>query len=285
MHDTTSATAEESSIERRRPEPPHVERSDAQPVDVAPAEPVEVGGTVLDETRRLVAARRFVDAARVLDSLHRLRPDDPEVIALEAVTHAHIGRHRNRVKTLLHRLSADFPDRSITWRTVSLVSMARFQFGPAQKAARTAVHLGPNSVANWHTLAAAYAGNGWFDEAAVCLEEATKLDPIGSDADGRDEPIGFGPWQIGRAVNYWALTRSYLAALAIVGTMLFGLLGLAVALSSPMLIREVRIRAAPEPFRTLADLVWRSEHRLRLLVTASVSAVLLVWVVLIIATR
>jgi hypothetical protein len=52
-----------------------------------------------------------------------------------------------------------------------------------------------------------------------------------------------------------------------------------------MLVREIRVRAAPEPFRTLADLVWQSEHRLRLLVTAAVSSVLLLWLVLVIVTR
>lgn len=240
----------------------------------------DVGVTILAEAQALLAGRRFRDAARVLESLERLRPNDPETLSLIAVTHAHLGRNRKLVRDTLRRLSNEFGDRSLTWRTVGEVALARFQFDPAQLAARTSVQMAPRSVKNWHTLAAAYAGNGWFSESEACIAEATKIDPVGQYELGENDVIGFGQWQVGRAVNYWAMTRTYVAGAALLGFLLFGLLGLAVALSTPMLIREVRVRTAPEPFRTLADLVWRAEHRLRILNATVVSAVLLLWLLL-----
>lgn len=267
----------EAPIDRRRPEPAVIEPTTRSPSPVIPEPgeaPDDVGLAVLSEARDLVTARRFSEAARVLDSLRRLRPDDPDVLALSALAEAHRARNRRQVRSWLSRLSTEFGDRAIAWRTVGEVAMARFQFDPAQPALRTAVQLDPSDVAGWHALAAAYAGHGWFDEAQSCLDEARRLDPVGERSAGA---IGFGQWQIGRAVNYWALTRTYAIALSLIGLLVFGLLGLALALSSPMLIREVRVRRAPEPFRALADLAWRHEHRLRLLNALAVAAVLLLW--------
>lgn len=267
----------DAPVDRRRPEPATVEPATRSPSPVT-AEPIEVpddvGLTVLSEAQDLVATRRFSDAARVLESLRRLRPDDPDVLALSAIAEANRGRNRRQVRSWLSRLSTEFGDRPIAWRTVGEVAMARFQFDPAQSAVRTAVQLDPNDATAWQALAATYAGHGWFDEAQSCLDQARRLDPVGERSDG---PIGFGQWQIGRAVNYWALTRTYVIALSVIGLVVFGLLGLALALSSPMLIREVRVRQAPQPFRALADLAWRHEHRLRLLNALAVAAVLLLW--------
>lgn len=281
---STAAPAEHSApVDRRRPEPEPVAVAAASPAPAVPVDPEQapddVGRSLVAEARDLIDARRFAEATRVLDSAGRLRPDDPEVLALSAVAHAHRGRHRKLVRTGLARLSADFGERSGTWLAVGEVAMARFQFDPAQVAIRTAVQLDPRNVEGWRALAAAYAGHGWFDEAQRCLDEALVLDPVGAGSSG-DDPVGFGHWQIGRAVNYWALTRTYVAALAVLGLVVFGLLGLALALSSPMLIREIRVRRAPEPFRTLADLVWRDQHRLRLVNAVAVSGVLLLWLAL-----
>lgn len=272
-----------SPVDRRRPEPQPVVtgRSWPVPVESAGTPPVheDVGQSLVAEGRELIHARRFADAIRVLESAARLRPDDPEVLTLSAVAHAYRGKHRKQVRGWLARLSSEFGDRSPTWRAVGEVAMARFHFDPAQVALRTAVQLDPRDVEGWQALAAAYAGHGWFDEAQRCLDEAIRIDPVGNDAAGHD-PIGFGHWQVGRAVNYWALTKTHVAAVAAAGLLVFGLLGLALALSSPMLIREIRVRRAPEPFQTLADLVWRDEHRLRLLNAITVSGVLLLWLAL-----
>lgn len=302
----TEPTQQDTSAdapERRRPEPAAVEQattateqssegpaastSDPASPDVIadlgdPAEETtnDVGATILEEARLLLAGRRFRDAARVLESVERLRPDDPETLSLIAITHANLGRNRKLVSDALRRLSNEFGDRSLTWRTVSEVALARFQFDPAQQAARTSVQMAPRSVRNWHALAASYAGNGWFSESEACIAEATKIDPVGQYELGTSDVIGFGQWQVGRAVNYWAMTRTYVAIVAMLGFLWFGLLGLAVALSTPMLVREIRVRTAPEPFRTLADLAWRGEHRIRLLNATVVGVVLLLWLLL-----
>ncbi len=243
----------------------------------------DVGDTIVSEARELVSQRRFAEAARVLESAQRLRPDDPHVMAMVALVHAHRGRRRQPVRDALARLSTDFGSQSVTWRAVADVALARFQFDPAQQAARTAVQMAPRSTRNWHTLAAAYAGNGWFDEANECLSEARQIDPVG--VLPGNGPLDLGQWQIGRAVNHWALSRTYIAMVSVLAFVYLGLLGLALALSTPMLVREIRVRRLPEPFQTLADLAWRDEHRLRILNAIVVMGVLVAWVVVFSITR
>jgi tetratricopeptide (TPR) repeat protein len=262
-------------VERRRDIPQGQVEDAAAPASLH-AQP-DVGVTVLAEATELFEQRRFADAARVLESLERLRPDDPNVLALIAVANAHHGRNRTKVRTAVKRLSEDFGDSSITWRTVSNVALARFHFDPAQKAARTSVQLGPNGARNWQSLAAAYAGHGWFDEAADCLSQASQLDQGGQTTG--ESTLDFSQWQVGRAVNHWAITRTYVALLAFLGLLSMGLLGLALALSVPMLLREIRVRQVPEPFRTLADQAWRTEHKLRIANALVVLVVLTGWVV------
>jgi tetratricopeptide (TPR) repeat protein len=178
------------------------------------------------------------------------------------------------VRESLRRLSEDFADASVTWRTVSDVALARFQFDPAQKAARTSVQLAPGNQRNWFSLAAAYAGNGWFDEATRCLDEAKKLNRR-SFATSREQ--SFGQWQVGRAVNHWAMTRTYVLLAGVVGFLYFGLLGVAVAMSAPMLLREIRVRQLPDNLRQLADTAWQAEHKLRILNAVAVLSVLAAW--------
>ncbi|MFW2382010.1 MAG: tetratricopeptide repeat protein [Acidimicrobiales bacterium] len=282
-HDAASA-AVEGDVERRRDIAPRKSEQAAAP---APSETnPDVGATVLAEAEALVEQRRFADAARVLDSLQRLRPDDPSVLALTAVANAHHGRNRTKVRSALSQLSTDFGELAITWRTVSDVSLARFQFDPAQKAARTSVQIAPDNVDNWNSLAAAYAGHGWFKEADECLSQATRLNSADHQhAPSGDQALTFGQWQVGRAVNHWAITKTYVALLAVLGFLYMGLLGLALALSVPMLLREIRVRQAPEPFRSLADHAWRTEHRLRVANAAVVLGVLIAWLVVFSITR
>ncbi len=240
----------------------------------------DVGVTVLAEARDLFGQRRFSDAARVLEAAERLRPDDPEVLALSAVVNANSGKNRSKVRAALKRLSEDFGTSALTWRTVSDVAIARFHYDPAQTAARTAVQIAPGSVAGWHSLAAAYAGHGWYDEAAECLAKAHLVDPSTQYRANDPTPLTFGQWQIGRSVNYWALTRTYIALVAVVAFLYVGLLGVALAFSTPMLMREVRVRRLPEPFRSLADRAWQTEHKLRILNAVAVLGVLILWVLL-----
>ncbi len=281
-HGAAPGVAEED-VERRRDIPSRETEKAAAP---APSTTnADVGATVLAEAEALVEQRRFADAVRVLESLQRLRPDDPNVLALTAVANAHHRRNRNRVQAALARLSEDFGQLAITWRTVSDVSLARFQFDPAQRAARTSVQLGPQNVSNWHSLAAAYAGHGWFEEAGECLSEAARLDSAGPGPSDHEHALTFGQWQVGRAVNHWAMTKTYVVLLAVLGFAYMGLLGLALALSAPMLFREIRIRRVPEPIRTLANHAWRTEHRLRIANAMIVLGVLITWVVVFSITR
>ena len=277
-------TAEEivaAATDRRREIPEQLESESGpktifETVQTTP----DVGATVLAEARDLFAQRRFTESARVLESAERLRPDDPEVLSLSAIVNANSGKNRQKVRGALQRLSEDFGAKAITWRTVSDVALARFQFDPAQKAARTAVQMAPRSVDAWHSLAASYVGHGWYDEAAECLARVDQIDPERRYRANDPTALTFGQWQIGRSINYWAITRTYIALASVVAFVYIGLLGLALALSAPMLLREVRVRRLPEPFRSLADKAWRDEHKLRILNAVAVMGVLILWVLL-----
>ncbi len=281
--DLQAQTAEEilaSKTDRRREVPVEETPAPAKNVFETVHTTPDVGASVVEEARSLFEQRRFSDAARVLESAERLRPDDPEVLALSAVANANAGKNRPKVRAALRRLSEDFGTNPLTWRTVSDVALARFQFDPAQKAARTAVQMSPRSSAGWHSLAAAYAGHGWYDEANECLTQAHLIDPQSEYRANDPTPLTFGQWQIGRSVNYWALTRTYLALAAVVAFVYIGLLGVALALSAPMLMREVRVRRLSEPFQSLAQREWQSEHKLRIANALAVMGVLILWVLL-----
>ena len=81
------------------------------------------------------------------------------------------------------------------------------------------------------------------------------------------------------------IATDIIRAIAVLGFLYMGLLGLALALSAPMLLREVRVRQVPEPFRSLADHAWRTEHRLRIANAMIVLGVLIAWVVVFSITR
>ena len=145
----------------------------------------------------------------------------------------------------------------------------RGRWRDADLAARRSVEEDPSGPSGWVTLAATFAGRGWFDQADQCLGEADRLG-----ADPRAARV-----QVGRAVNRWALEHTPITLVALVGLLLgFGPLAVAAAVSVPFLVRERRIRRLPEPWRALAQQAWAGQGALRYPSAVIVLLLVGVWV-------
>ncbi len=86
----------------------------------------------------------------------------------------------------------------------------------------------------------------------------------GTNKEPLDGMVSFSEWQVGRAVNSWAMSRTPALVVAVVGFMFFGMLGLALAASTPFIAREIRVMRLDEQWREMAERAWRTEHSLRI---------------------
>lgn len=235
----------------------------------SPSEATEAGSALMDEARLLLIDRQWKSALPVLRSAQRLRPTDGEIDEMLVVATSH-AKQRTERDEAIQRLSNDrhLPSR---WNALAAAKLATHDFEDADRFARQALDLDPESITAWNTLAASYAGLGWFDEARECLDKTEKLD---------GQPEALERWQIGRAVNKWAMTDSYTLILAIVLTLLLGLLGVAFVITAPLVLREIRVAKLDEELREMADETWAGEYRMRAKRGVAVLLVLVAWLAL-----
>ena len=93
--------------------------------------------------------------------------------------------------------------------------------------------------------------------------------------------------RIGRAVNEWSLRQTHATTIAVVGVILLNLLGLAIALTVPFLVRSARIARIAridEPFAIAAKQDWLGRHGLRLGRALAVLVLVVTWLALTAAT-
>lgn len=76
--------------------------------------------------------------------------------------------------------------------------------------------------------------------------------------------ISFAEWQVGRAINAWAMNRTGAWIVVAAGVVYFGLLGLAIAACTPFVVRELRVMRLDRQWRDMAEAAWRTEHKLRI---------------------
>ncbi len=228
----------------------------------------EPGAALMAEARSLVADRRWRPAIRVLESARRLREDDLEVDELMIVA-ATNARNRREVKRSRARLEAS--SSASSWVALASGHLVSGHFQAADRAARRALEIEPENAAAWHTLAASYAGLGWFGDAESCTEQAS------------EEALDFERWQLGRAVNRWAMTNSHSLSVVLVLVFVFGTsvapLACALGLTLPFLLRDLRIRTLDAHFSDSADVAWRTEHRLRLVTGLAVLLCTSLWMI------
>lgn len=210
-----------------------------------------------------MVARRWSEATRTLEAAARIRGDSIEVHRLTAVAATWTRRPRI-ARASLEILRAETPATGPSLVALGTASLVQSDYRCADAHARRALELEPDNAEAWGVLAASFAGLGWFDQSAACLDRATAL---GADPDE----------QVGRAVNRWAVQNTFASSIA-VGLMFFiGLLALAVGFTVPFLVRELRISRLDDRFAVLAAATWRHERTLRLRHAAGVLTALLGW--------
>lgn len=226
--------------------------------------------TLLASARTLIEERRWDAALNLLDRMRELDGDTPEILGLVAVAAAHARRRSVRDEALA-KLTAGAPD-GRGWESIASSHLANAEFAEADRAARQALVADEESPAAWGALASSFAGLGWFDEAEECLASARRhggLDP-------------FARWQLGRAINGWAIARNHAPLVAVLATVLLGnlWLGLALAFTTPLAVREFRVGLLAPEVREVAEEQWHDERRIRLVYGFLVLSCLSAWVVL-----
>jgi tetratricopeptide (TPR) repeat protein len=197
----------------------------------------------------------------------RIDPDDGAAAAARVVSLTESGRN-GRARRAADELRMTAPDEQATWSAVAAVVLADGDWVAADRATRRALELAPASADAWAHRAAALAGIGHFDEAAECLERA-------EEAGG---PKPYVAQRVGRAVNLWALRGTHSWPLLLLGFVVVGVLAVALGVTAPFVVRELRVRRLGGDFRERAERAWAGQHRQRVVPVLTVVAVLLIWV-------
>lgn len=214
---------------------------------------------MLEEASRLVAERNWKRAVRVLSVAATTTVNENDrrnVLQKLAVTAADGGQHRVSCEAVYELQQMEHRDADM-WVTFANVALARGNYHHADAAAREALELDGSHRGAWMALASGYAGLGWFTEADSCLDH---LD--------RAEITDRERWRVGRAVNRWALAKSYWITATALAVVVVGVLAVAIASTIPFLTREWRLRgvradSATAWFESAASDAWRHERKLR----------------------
>lgn len=250
--------------------------TDAVGQDLGDGEQLNPSGDVLlAEARMLMAGRQWKAALSLIETYRALGAEQAasqEADELLVVTAAYARKKRVRDEALA-RLSTSAPD-ARAWEAIAASQLAANKLLDADRSARQALEIAPESPAAWAALATSYAGLGWFDESADCLDQ--------SETHGGMSPLG--RWQLGRSVNRWAMGRNHAPLVALLATMLIGnvFLGLAVAVTTPLAVREFRARRLEPRFKTNAEETWVTQRGLRIAYASIVLGLISAWLLLLI---
>lgn len=215
---------------------------------------------MLAEANRLITLRRWKRAVNVLSVAATTTVNDDDrrrVLRRLAVASADGGDHRTSCEAV-YELQQMEPHDADTWVAFANVALARGNYTHADSAARAALDLDDAHHGAWMALASSYAGLGWFEEADSCLDHVDRATITDRER-----------WWIGRAVNRWALAKSYWITVTAVAAIIVGVLAAAIASTVPFLTREWRLRnlrtdSSTEWFESVAAEAWKFERRLRL---------------------
>lgn len=237
-------------------------------------DPDGAGQALVAEARTLVLDRQWKSSLTVLQSARRLRPTDAELDELVVVAAAH-AKDDQELDAATYRLTSNHRGSASTWNALAASCLAGHDFDQADRYARQALAIEPNSITAWNTLAASYAGLGWFEESQECLAKTAQL------STGEPSLSPLERWQVGRSVNRWALTRTYTVFLIPILALVLGLLSVAFVLTAPLVVRELRVASLDEELKELADEAWATEHRMRILRGVGVLVVVVAWLLLV----
>ncbi len=245
------------------------------------------GAGLLTEAESLVSAGRTKKALDVFD-VARTVIDDPirnrEVLARMVVVASDGGRMRPAARYAAELRGPETGGVELTaveWHALAVHEIRVGRFDRADTCAREALRLDDGAPQPWAALAASFAGLGWFDEARTCLDAAERRSTDHDQGARTPEIMG----RIGRAVNEWSLRQTHAATIAVIGVILLNLLGLAIALTVPFLVRGARIARIDDPFATAAKQDWLGRHGLRLGRALAVLVLVVTWLALTAATQ
>ncbi len=242
----------------------------------------QAGLVLKDEAVDHLLQRRWDEAVRVSLAAQALRPSDVDLHAVVAVAAAYSNKKTlcreavRAVRSITTDAKADDIDRANGLIAIASVRLAQGRFADADTEARKALAFDSEHKGAWWQLTAGFAGLGWFEQASECLPLATGEADVSSPVatsqtvasqaptEGPDRTQPLAEWQVGRAINQWAMSNTATWVVAVVGILLFGILGLALAASTPFIAREIRVMRLDEPWRKMAQEAWRTEHKLRI---------------------
>ncbi len=268
-------TATTQSKVRRRRAAPDADLLETGAPETHAVDELAAGDVLLAEARMLMAGRQWKTACALIEeyrSLGTTQAANQEADELLVVAAAW-ARNKGLRDGALSRLSATAPD-ARAWEAIAAAQLASNKLLDADRSARQALELAPESAAAWGTLATSYAGLGWFDEAADCLDSC--------ESHGGLSPLA--NLQLGRSINRWAMGRNHAPLIALLATMLIGnvFLGLAVAVTTPLAVRELRARRLDDRFKASAEEAWVTQRGVRIAYASAVIALISVWVVLLV---
>ncbi len=223
------------------------------------------GAALMSEARACMATGQWKQAVTVLESARQIRNHDHDADALLALAATYAGDKATAEASVARLRQIDAPGTN-QLAALAQVALAREDFISGDILSRRAVEIDDTNGDAWAALSASYAGLGWFDDAETCLE--------------RSDSLGRSPHTelvIGRAVNNWAMTRTFALVISAILFVFIGILALAVGVTIPFIARELRVAQLPTRFAAAADTAWRKQTRLRLMHCSAVAGILLAW--------
>lgn len=250
---------------------PVASSTDLVPIETAavrtiPAPGAVAGAGLVTEAETAVREHRWRDALRILNAIDSIGASSVHTDGLLAVAATHVKKSRLAAEAV-GRIRASTPTLD-THRSLAAVALARHEYLNADTEIRAALDLAGESgtASDWANLAASYAGLGWFDETANCLDRADKLEIDESDA-----------WIIGRSTNRWAMSKTWALAVSVGLFFFVGLLAVAIGITVPFMVREFRLTQLDERIAGLANDAWAKERWLRLAHAAGVLLTVIAW--------
>lgn len=270
--DVDSATTTIVAVEPAplAPPAPAVEATTRIKQPTPTAAPALAGAGLIAEAEAAVHERRWRDALRVLSAIDSIGASSVHTDGLLAIAATHVNKNRVASEAV-GRIRAH-PQTAASHRHLAQVAIAKHQYLLADNESRAAIEkvdADPDAelaAEDWASLAACYAGLGWFGEASDCLDRAEEL--------GADESA---IWLVGRSTNHWGMSKTWSSVVGVFLFLIVGLLAIAVAITIPFMMREFRMTQLDERFAAIANDAWSHERWLRLAHAGGVLLTVILW--------
>ena len=224
----------------RRQRTPGTKQKAGRPESQLDEQPLHLGwftsapqSLLISEAEDLREQRDWKQVRRVLEAANATAVDVDDrrrVLELTATAAAEASKHRIS-SGAVYELAQIEPRPASTWIAIGDVALARGNYQHADTAAREALRLDPTNNQARLVMAASFAGLGWFDEAAGCLDQID-----------RTEISERHRYQIGQAVNRWATSKTMAFPFSLLAAVVAGILAISVGLSVPLITRWYRLR-------------------------------------------